>query len=178
MTSGLVNASFSLPEGQAVKMIFFAPCDGLSLEKGTLQASTTELSVGENNQGSMKTKQDKRYFEFKVKRKIMSSNTLNEPTEEHRLITPCYFSMPVEEKFLIHRSTLDGHVFINKTGAVRPLCTENIFCLDLELLRKITFRKFASNWLATALASNVFPVPEEEKQIKLSNKFITLTCQS
>ena len=26
MTSGLVNASFSLPELQAVKMIFFAPC--------------------------------------------------------------------------------------------------------------------------------------------------------
>ena len=26
MTSGLVNASFSLPKGQAVKMIFFAPC--------------------------------------------------------------------------------------------------------------------------------------------------------
>ena len=25
MTSGLVTASFSLPEGQAVKMIFFAP---------------------------------------------------------------------------------------------------------------------------------------------------------
>ena len=25
MTSGLVNASFSWPEGQAVKMIFFAP---------------------------------------------------------------------------------------------------------------------------------------------------------
>ena len=25
MTSGLVNASFSLPEWQAVKMIFFAP---------------------------------------------------------------------------------------------------------------------------------------------------------
>ena len=110
--------------------------DGLSLEKGTLQASTTELSVGENNQGSIKTKQDKRYFEFKVKRKIMSSNTLNEPTEEHRLITPCYFSMPVEEKFLIHRSTLDGHVFINKTGAVRPLCTENIFCLDVRITQK------------------------------------------
>ena len=28
MTSGLVNASFSLPERQAVKMIFFAPCEG------------------------------------------------------------------------------------------------------------------------------------------------------
>ena len=28
MTSGLVNASFSLPEWQAVKMIFFAPCEG------------------------------------------------------------------------------------------------------------------------------------------------------
>ena len=27
MTSGLVSASFSLPEWQAVKMIFFAPCD-------------------------------------------------------------------------------------------------------------------------------------------------------
>ena len=26
MTSGLVNAIFSLPEWQAVKMIFFAPC--------------------------------------------------------------------------------------------------------------------------------------------------------
>ena len=26
LTSGLVNASFSLPEWQAVKMIFFAPC--------------------------------------------------------------------------------------------------------------------------------------------------------
>ena len=26
MTSGLVNASFSLPEWQAVKIIFFAPC--------------------------------------------------------------------------------------------------------------------------------------------------------
>ena len=28
MTSGLVNVSFSLPEWQAVKMIFFAPCRG------------------------------------------------------------------------------------------------------------------------------------------------------
>ena len=28
MTSGLVNDSFSLPEWQAVKMIFFAPCFG------------------------------------------------------------------------------------------------------------------------------------------------------
>ena len=26
MISGLVNASFNLPEWQAVKMIFFAPC--------------------------------------------------------------------------------------------------------------------------------------------------------
>ena len=26
MTSGLVNARFSLPEWQAVKMIFFVPC--------------------------------------------------------------------------------------------------------------------------------------------------------
>ena len=26
MTSGLVNARFNLPEWQAVKMIFFAPC--------------------------------------------------------------------------------------------------------------------------------------------------------
>ena len=31
MTSGLVNASFSLPEWQAVKMIFFAPCIGLKI---------------------------------------------------------------------------------------------------------------------------------------------------
>ena len=31
MTSGLVNVSFSLPEWQAVKMIFFAPCMGAEL---------------------------------------------------------------------------------------------------------------------------------------------------
>ena len=31
MTSGLLNASFSLPEWQAVKMIFFAPCIGLKI---------------------------------------------------------------------------------------------------------------------------------------------------
>ena len=30
MMSGLVNASFSLPEGQAIKMIFFAPCTATS----------------------------------------------------------------------------------------------------------------------------------------------------
>ena len=27
MTFGIVNASFSLPDWQAVKMIFFAPCE-------------------------------------------------------------------------------------------------------------------------------------------------------
>ena len=32
MTSGLVNASFSLPKWQAVKMIFFAPCISHSLD--------------------------------------------------------------------------------------------------------------------------------------------------
>ena len=31
MTSGLVTASFSFPEGQAVKMIFFAPCNMTSI---------------------------------------------------------------------------------------------------------------------------------------------------
>ena len=29
MTSGLVNDSFSLPEWQAVKVMFFAPCLGV-----------------------------------------------------------------------------------------------------------------------------------------------------
>ena len=33
MTSGLVNASFSLPEWQAVKMIFFAPCTIVTIYK-------------------------------------------------------------------------------------------------------------------------------------------------
>ena len=31
MRSELVNASFSLPEWQAVKMIFFAPCSGTTI---------------------------------------------------------------------------------------------------------------------------------------------------
>ena len=37
MNSGLVNANFSLPEWQGVKMIFFAPCMAhpLFLEKAT-----------------------------------------------------------------------------------------------------------------------------------------------
>ena len=36
MTSGLVNASFSLPEWQAVKVIFFAPCHLLNYSMFTL----------------------------------------------------------------------------------------------------------------------------------------------
>ena len=43
MTSGLVNASFSLPEWQAVKMIFFAPCDELRILGKLL--STHDLPV-------------------------------------------------------------------------------------------------------------------------------------
>ena len=47
MTSGLVNASFSLPEWQAVKMIFFAPwfwqkiapCEGRFKESRILDSS-------------------------------------------------------------------------------------------------------------------------------------------
>ena len=31
MTSGLVHASFCLPEWQAIKMIFFAPCTSTSM---------------------------------------------------------------------------------------------------------------------------------------------------
>ena len=38
MMSGLVNASFSLPEWQAVKMIFFAPC----LELGNFKITWEE----------------------------------------------------------------------------------------------------------------------------------------
>ena len=40
MTSGLVNASFSLPEWQAVKMIFFAPWLEVILERASLCASS------------------------------------------------------------------------------------------------------------------------------------------
>ena len=36
MTSGLVNASFSLPEWQAVKVILFAPCHLLNYSMFTL----------------------------------------------------------------------------------------------------------------------------------------------
>ena len=40
MTSGLVNASFSLLEWQAVKMIFFAPCGNI-LSQSTLSMTDT-----------------------------------------------------------------------------------------------------------------------------------------
>ena len=44
MTSGVVNAySFSLPEWQAVKMIFFAPCT-LNQELGKKWLKSRELS--------------------------------------------------------------------------------------------------------------------------------------
>ena len=44
MTSGLVNASFSLPEWQAVKMIFFAPCITSLIIKGTF-ANTAFITL-------------------------------------------------------------------------------------------------------------------------------------
>ena len=44
MTSGLVNASFSLPEWQAVKMIFFAPW--LLTLYGTNTSLRKILSIG------------------------------------------------------------------------------------------------------------------------------------
>ena len=42
MTSGLVNASFSLPEWQAVKMIFFAPCPVISRLNTIFQMHTVK----------------------------------------------------------------------------------------------------------------------------------------
>ena len=45
MTSGLVNASFSLPEWQAVKMIFFAPWLQLTLYDTNTSLRNT-LSIG------------------------------------------------------------------------------------------------------------------------------------
>ena len=39
MTSGLVNASFSVPEWQAVKMIFFASCIRTVINPAHHQAS-------------------------------------------------------------------------------------------------------------------------------------------
>ena len=44
MTSGLVNASFSLPEWQAVKMIFFAPWLEVILERASVCASSLKIS--------------------------------------------------------------------------------------------------------------------------------------
>ena len=47
MTSGQVNASFSLPEWQAVKMIFFAPCgDFRSRARQGKKASFTDVQFG------------------------------------------------------------------------------------------------------------------------------------
>ena len=44
MTSGLVNANFSLPEWQAVKMIFFAPWLEVILERASLCAPSLKIS--------------------------------------------------------------------------------------------------------------------------------------
>ena len=44
-TSGLVNASFSLPEWQAVKNIFFAPCFKLKISTQILHTSPIVSAV-------------------------------------------------------------------------------------------------------------------------------------
>ena len=43
MTFGLVNASFSLPEWQAAKMIFFAPCMMSFVKKKRAEKMLLEL---------------------------------------------------------------------------------------------------------------------------------------
>ena len=44
MTSGLVNASFSLPKWQAVKMIFFAPWKGRDFTRRSIKIDAGNLS--------------------------------------------------------------------------------------------------------------------------------------
>ena len=44
MTSGLVNASFSLPEWQAVTMIFFAPCSYSKFQHQSLSQTIFEMT--------------------------------------------------------------------------------------------------------------------------------------
>ena len=50
MTSGLVNASFdNLPEWQAVKMIFVAPCVTYSIARHTIDGLINQVSNVEVN---------------------------------------------------------------------------------------------------------------------------------
>ena len=44
MISGLVNATFNLPEWQAVKMIFFAPCVTYSIARHTIEGLINQVS--------------------------------------------------------------------------------------------------------------------------------------
>ena len=48
MTSGLVNASFSLPEWQVVKMIFFAPWSSWPFQETFPEATSQEAKDIEN----------------------------------------------------------------------------------------------------------------------------------
>ena len=50
MTSGLVNASFSLPEWQAVKMIFSAPCPVTKTSEITLTDDHDDLEADVQDQ--------------------------------------------------------------------------------------------------------------------------------
>ena len=52
MMSGLVNASFSLPEWQAVKVIFFAPCVGGFLGLKLRKKKSLTHTVTESSQSS------------------------------------------------------------------------------------------------------------------------------
>ena len=44
MMSGLVNATFNLPEWQAVKMIFFALCVTYSIARHTIEGLINQVS--------------------------------------------------------------------------------------------------------------------------------------
>ena len=65
MTSGLVNASFSLPKWQAVKMIFFVPCHHLvtlyAKRKATVFGAfltTGNCNFGKESHGPLILKQE------------------------------------------------------------------------------------------------------------------------
>ena len=45
MTSGLANVSFSLPERQAVKMIFFAPCSKIFFFQHALHVARIQFQT-------------------------------------------------------------------------------------------------------------------------------------
>ena len=73
MTCGLVHASYSLPEWQAVKLTFFAPCTGNTRHSRLLAASWNILWVSKASEQTNHNTESREKRDLKIRGQTISS---------------------------------------------------------------------------------------------------------